>query len=327
MAITKLEKLKGSFSIKFNGEYVVIDGTKLHIFLPDGELITCRKDLRYAGRSTFLSGNRMLLCSNKQMFHMIDLTSGNDIWTAPYVKTNFNLAELAISPDESYAYTYDENYDRRFISRLDLNTHQVETHTFSYDLGATHHIICDEKGVPHLLKTLNETIGGIAYSQSGVRIHDFFDIAPGNTSCWKTKWQFQGDRHAFCFWDSTDRILLEDLCIYEHATGATVDLLENETAWKRSDREPSDCWLDRSKQYLCLMYQTVNVVIDIHARRVAAQYACDPACQGCLIGNEYWVCFEGKLCRKPFPAFEEAPPIKKPDDFMADFYAKHPELW
>ena len=73
-----VDKIKGSFYIYSNGEYVVLPGTKLYILRTDGSLVNCRSDLRHAGRITFLSGNRMLLCSSKKEFHMIDLHDGSD---------------------------------------------------------------------------------------------------------------------------------------------------------------------------------------------------------------------------------------------------------
>ena len=325
MARTDLEKLNGQFSLYYNGSYIVAVSEKcISFFTPDGCLVSCRKDLRFAHRSLFLSGDRMLVCSGKLYFHMIDLTTGQDLWTAPYVKCDLNIAPLAISPDEHFVYTFDSQNGFPFISRLDLNTHEVDTHTLSYDMGATQDILCDEHGVPHLLKTASETVGGKAYVACGVRIHDFWDIDPGSTTCWKTKWQLKGTRHPIFFYSSTDRILLDDFWVYEPATGNSFNLLEN--CGKCPDGKPFSYWLDHSAKYLCLGYQNTNVLIDTSARKIVAQYACDPVCHGCLIGNEYWVCYEGKLCHKPFPAFEDAPPIKKVD-YMESYYAKHPELW
>lgn len=325
MKKTDLDKLKGSFYIYSNGEYVVLPDTKLYILKTDGSLVACRSDLRYAGRITFLSGNRMLLCSSKAVFHMIDLHNGSDIWTAPYTKIELNAGELTVSSDEAYAYTYDEWKGRRFISRLDLQTHEVVIHDMYMDVGATRGIICDEEGIPCLLKTHIETIGGKRFNQNGVRIHDFYDVSPGNTSSWKTKWSFESTKSAVRFLDSTEKIVTNDLHIYEPSTGASFDLLENETDWERPERSPADCWLDQSKQYLCVQYQTANVIIDIGAGKVVAQYAADYK-RGCLIGNEYWICVDDRIHRKPFPAFEEAPPVKLVGGMEA-FYSKHSELW
>ena len=320
-----IDKIKGNFYIYSNGEYVVLPGTKLYIFETDGSLVACRNDLRYAGRITFLSGNRMLLCSCKAVFHMINLCDGSDIWTAPYTKNELNVANLAVSHDESFVYTYDQWKGIHFISRLDLQTHEVDTYDMHMDSGATRGIICNETGTPCLLKTLSETIGGKRFCQNGVRIHDFYGISPGNCTCWETKWSFDGNRSSLCFLDGTDTVVTTDLHIYRPSTGSSIDLLENESSWQRPERFPSDCWLDITNRYLCLKYQTANVIIDIHARKVVAQYAAEYK-RGCLVGNEYWICAGDRIHRKPFPAFEEAPPVKVTDG-MGWYYAKHPELW
>lgn len=310
MKKTDLEKIKGSFYIYSNGDYAVLPGAKLYIFKPDGSLVACRNDLRYAGRITFLSGNRMLLCSSKAVFHMIDLCSGSDIWTAPYVKNNLNVNNLAISPDESFAYTYDEYKGINFISRLSLTAqeHEVDAHSMYYDVGGTYGILCDTDGVPCLLKSLTETIGGKTVHQNGVRIHDFDGIAPGCTNTWKAKWSFD-TRSAISFWGSTSRILTSDLCIYDPDTGTLTPLLEPESYNRLPHQTICACWPDSTGRYLCLKYQTGNVILDTQNRNFAAQYAADYK-QGCLIGNEYWICVNDRICRKPFPAFEEIPPLK-----------------
>lgn len=320
-----VDKIKGSFYIYSNGEYVVLPGTKLYILKTDGSLVTCRSDLRHAGRITFLSENRMLLCSSKKEFHMIDLRDGSDIWVAPYTKFELNAAALAVSPDEAYVYTYDEWKGTRFISRLNLQSHEVDCHDMYMDVGATRDIWCDEEGVPCLLKTLTETIGGKTFHQVGVRLHDFFYLTPGSTTAWKTKWYFEGTRMASCFFDGPDRIVTNDLCVYEPTTGKLVDLLENDTKWQRPKSNPCDCWLDLSGRYLCVKYQKANVIIDIPERKVVAQYAADYK-KGCLVGNKYWLCADNQICRKPFPAFEEVPPVETV--ISSDwYYSKHPEFW
>ena len=326
MKKTDLEKIKGSFYIYSNGEYIVLPGTKLYIFKSDGSLVSCRDDLRYAGRITFLSENRMLLSCCKAVFHMIDLCSGSDIWTAPYVKHNLNVNELAISPDEAFAYTYDEYKGTNFISRLFLNSpgHEVDIQVMYHDIGATDGIICDAGGVPCLLKSLSETIGGEHVIQNGVRIHDFNGISPGGTTTWKAKWSFN-NRTAISFVCSINHILTSDLCIYDLTTGTLTPLLEPEAYNQLPHQTICDCWFDSTGRYLCVKYQTGNVIIDTQNRSIAAQYAADYM-QGCLIGNEYWICVNKRVCRKPFPAFEEIPPVKHTIS-MDWYFAKHPEHW
>lgn len=324
-----IDKIKGSYDIYSNGEYVVLSGTKLYIFKTDGSIVSCRNDLRRTGRITFLSGNRLLLCSSKGVFHLIDLRDGSDVWTVPYIKTDFNLSDLAISPDEAYAYTYDQRNGKPLISRLNLQdpSWDMDICEIDMDVGVTADILCDEEGVCCVLKTYFETIGGKHYSQMGVRIHDFDGICPSSTRDWKTKWSLEGLRSALHFWGSTDRILTTDLQIYDPSSGIFLDLLENETVWQRPKVSLTKCWLDSSKQFLFLKYPVTNTIIDVSAQKVAAQYAVSYR-RGCLIGDEYWLCIDNRILRKPFPMYEEAPPPPpvKIGGWGID-YSKHPELW
>jgi len=323
---TDIEKLSGSYFIYSNGEYIVLSGKKLYIFTPDGAQVACRSDLRNAERITFLSGNRMLLCSSKLVFHMIALSSGEDIWTVPYTKVDLNVNDFAVTADEAYAYTFDEHRGQLFITELNLQTREIDCFDIACDLGGTGGIICDEFGVPHLLKVVNETIGGKEYCENGVRIHDTDVIYRGSSNYWRAKWRSDPNAGALCFLDQVDKVVTENFQLYNPITGRSVDLLENETDWQRPEESPDDCWLDKSGRYLCLMYPTANVVIDLQQRKVAAQYAADFT-RGCLVGDTYWVCTDNQVCRKPFPLFEEVPPAKLMTEGWGMDYSKHPELW
>ena len=318
-----IDRIQCNAYLYTNGSYVVIPGTHLHILKSDGTLVVSRKDLRNAGKITFLPGNKLLLCSSKAIVHMINLFDGQDIWTAPYTKSNFNLDSFALSPDQTFAYSYGKNRQGPFISRINLHTQEVDSYSFDCDIGATNDILCDAEGIPCLLKTLNETIGGKQVLQSGIRIHDFDGIAPYSTSVWKAKWSSES-RSSLRFFDSIDHILTSDLKVYHIYTGELIDLLENENSWVPPSKGTLGYWLDPSKQYLFIRYQNASVVIDTQAKKVVAQYA--SSWRGALVGNEYWVCTEGKILRKPFPSFEEALPIKETIG-MDWYFAKHPELW
>ena len=318
-----IDRIKCNSHIYTNGSYVVIPDTKLHILKPDGTLVVSRKDLRNAGRITFLPDNKLLLCSSKAIVHMINLLDGQDIWTAPFTKSYFNLGSFAISPDRTFAYAYGNNHQGSFISRINLLTQEVDSYSFDCDIGTTEDILCDTEGIPCLLKTLNETIGGKQVLQSGIRIHDFDGIAPYSTTIWNAKWSSES-RSSLCFFDSVDHILTSDLKVYHSYTGELIDLLENENSWVPPSKGTLGYWLDPNKQYLFIRYQNANVVIDTQAKKVVAQYA--SSWHGALVGNEYWICSEGKVLRKPFPSFEEIPPVKATIG-MDWYFSKHPELW
>lgn len=325
--MTDIDQLKGDFSVYFSGEYVVLAGSKLCIFRPDGSQVACRKDLRYTGRITFLPGSRMLLCC-KAVFYMVDLATGTDLWSAPYIKTDLNLNDFAVSPDGAYAYTYDRRNSKNLLTRLELLTpeHEVEICELNLDPGATWDICCDEEGVPCLLKTLIETVGGRNYSVEGVRLHDFYYF-PEHTSTWKTKWYFPLEEGNFAlrFLGRTDRILTSGLQIRTPSAGALLPLLEaGEEALLPKDQGCPRCHMDSTGRYLYLTYLTCTAILDLQEKKVAARYA--SISHGSLVGAEYWICGGGKLCRKPFPAFEEIPPVKKVG-VMDWYFATRPERW
>ena len=76
---------------------------------------------------------------------------------------------------------------------------------------------------------------------------------------------------------------------------------------------------------MLIMCENANVIIDIPARKAVARYASNYM-RGCIVGNKFWICQEGKILWKPFPAFEEVPPVKRSIN-MDWYYSKHPELW
>lgn len=331
---THLDKLKNVSSIHFNGEYVVIPHTKLHILRPDGTPVACRSDLHYAHRLTFLSGGRMLLISEKFVFHMIDLSTGEDLWTAPYTKNNLNVAPIVISPGEKYAYTYDSWYngkvDRSFISQLNLETHEADITEMRMDAGASQDICCEDETTPCLLKTLIETIGGKNYLVCGVRLHDFSYGMAHFTNNWKTKWYHELPCVSpMCFFGSTDQVVTSDFHVFSPATGENINLLENEKDHDLPKDSPCRCWMDHSGRYLCVQYQEGNVIIDTLERKIAATYQTGYR-KGCLIGSEYWLGTEKGVAQKPFPSFEEIPPYNAQNQLAkltSAYYAKHPELW
>ncbi len=86
-------------------------------------------------------------------------------------------------------------------------------------------------------------------------------------------------------------------------------MLENDPNWTKPGLGPSMCWFDESRQYLSLMYDNVNVVIDWHERKMVARYA-GKHMKGCLINDEYWISSEDGIRRVPFPLIEDIPPRK-----------------
>lgn len=321
----EIEKVRGSYSVFADGNDVVLTGDRLRLFTPEGREIACRRDVRNVGKAVFLPERRVLVRRGNGVFHLIDLRDGSDLWTAPGPKPELNTSPIALTQDYGCAYTYDTIKGQLWIIRLDLESRETDSFPIRYDVGATQDILCDEEGIPCVLKTYFEKIGNQIYSQNGVRIQDYDILHRGSSFYWKWKWQFSGkELMSCCFLGQLGKILTMDLHVYSPDTGELENLLENESQWQQPAGGPIEGWLDQTGRYLCLMYQKGNVVVDMEEKRVAAQYRAEWA-RGCLVGNQYWVCRDKQIVRLPFPDFEPWP-----EDHLIGFdglYAQNPQLW
>ena len=321
----EIDKVNGYYDIYSNGRYVVLAGTKLRVFNTDGSQIICRDDIRYPGRITFLSNNRMMLSTGNGVIHLIDLVTGKDIWSVQGPKADLNIIHFAITPDETCAYTFGSKKDKLFIIRVDLRNHEVDNFYVTDNIGSTNDIACDENGVACILKSLYQNVAGQTISENGVLIQDYDDSSRGNTHYWKSKWQFLGQKKALCFWGDIDHILTTDLSLYEPLTGNNVNLLEKDNVNIAVSVSPSEAWLTTDKRYLCLKYLHSNMIIDVQQKKICALYGVEYT-RGCIVENEYWICVGKRIIRKPFPLVEAI--IKKNTTAKIDEYmGKHPELW
>ena len=310
MKSSSLSDIKGLCDITCNGDYIVILGKKLWVFKRDGTFVVCRADISNAFKVAFLPGNYLLTGSErKASYRLLSLENGADMWTDPPVKHSSTSRRFAISPDNTTAYDFYWWRGIDYIVKIDLQTGQMDSVPLDLGLRATMDIMCDEDGTPCLLQTHDEMVAGERVSQNGIRIQDLDGTSPGCAYYWKNKWQSHWKAKAKYFLDGMEFILTDDLHVLEHKTGKLYDLLENDPNREEMRQIPSDCWLDQSKRYISLLYETANVIVDWHARKVVARYA-STFTRGCLIDQEYWVCTDEGIQRKPFPAFEEIPPQK-----------------
>ncbi len=320
-----IEKVRGTYDIFANGDDVVLTGDRFRLFTPEGRETACRRDIRNACKAVFLPERRVLVRRGNGVFHLIDLRDGSDLWTAPGPKPELNTSPITLTPDYGCAYTYDTIKGQLWIIRLDLESRETDSFLVHYDVGATQDILCDEEGIPCVLKTHFEQIGNQTYSQNGVRIQDYGILHRGSSFYWKWKWQFtQKDHASRCFLGQLGKILTTDLHVYWPDTGEMENLLENESQWQQPAGGPMEGWIDQTGRYLCLMYEKGNVVIDMEEKHVTAQYRAEYA-RGCLVGNQYWICRDKQIARLPFPDYEPWP-----EDHLIGFeslYAQNPQLW
>lgn len=309
MSKTDIEKIKGKYFIFSNQNFVVLIGKKLYIFRADGTQIACRPDVPHAYKVAFISENKILTGGGKNAYHLISLEDGAEIWSIPQPKMNTHFNKFALSTDNTEVYDFFRWNDTLYFLKINIETRESDVYPISGGLRTTKDIMCDEKGVPCLLQTHYERIGGEQVSQNGILYQYQDSFETGSEYYWKYKWQHQGTTIAENFLLDTETILTNDLYVFKPRTGKMSYLLENEDIWQAPELGPNDCWFDQSGRYLTLMYLTSNVIIDWKERRRVAQYAAEYAV-GCLVHDEYWICSENVICRKPFPIIEEVPAMR-----------------
>lgn len=303
-----LKDIKGNCQIYSDSQYTVVLGKKLWIFDRNFSLLACRPDVCNAHKAVFLSGRRLLIGQGKgAAYRLIDLENGTDLWSIPPIKTETSMSRFAISSDMAVAY---DCYNWKLTDHLvtiSVETGEIQTTPLQPGLRCTSDIACDENGYACLLQTHHEEVSGERIYQNGIRFQDPNDIDYGSSYHWKHKWQLPWPATACCFLDGVEHVLTNDLRVYAPQNAGISSLLENETRWNSPGSRFMDCWLDQEKRYICIMYDTVNVVIDRWEKKMAARYAGNFA-RGCLIGSFYYIASDEGIRKVPFPLIEEIPP-------------------
>lgn len=258
-----LEKIQNSGSIFTNGDYVVILGKKLWVFRPDAQLVLCRADISNAFKVSFISGNRLLIGqSAKCTYRMISLPDGADLWSIPSIRMDSYVNNFIIAPDERYAYDCYDRHMKYHLVKLDIETGSITDIAISGGFRCVNRITCDAEGTPCLLQTQYDEREDGRISQNGIRYPLKNRFSAKDTVNWKYTWQYQGARIAKFFLDGISCILTNDLYVYEPENGREYFLLENDPQWIYPDFRPLDCWLDSKREYIFILYDDVNVVID-----------------------------------------------------------------
>lgn len=308
-------KIKDTATILSNGEYVAVMGEKLWIFRTDGQLLLCREDIRYAGKITFLSGNRLLIGQEiKAAYRMISLPDGADLWIVPQFKPYCYGIPFAVSTDEKYVYDVIDRRMKHYLIRLELQTGKMEELPVTGGFRCIEEVFCEEDGTPCLLQTqYSEESSEGRVSENGIRQPNQGRFLAKDSINWKYSWQHRGQRIARFFLGNTSRILTNDLYVYEPENGDGYFLLENDPQWVHPGVHefvtPSHCWFEENGRYLFLTYDNVHVAIDWKKRKMVARYAGN-LCRGKLMGNEYWMSTGDGVRRVPFPAIEDIPSQK-----------------
>ena len=301
-----LEQLKGRYFLHQNSDYIIASGAKLCAFKTDGTLVACRRDLPNVYKHALLPNNCLLTGISKGAYHLISLDDGAEIYAMKRRPHEYTIPRFAISCSREYVYDFYTYRNMDYLVSIDVKKGKICEYPLKEGLRATTDIICDEQGEPCLLQHHIENVGVTHISQNGVRCQRVDAFPLEDTSEWKYRWTQQESRLSACFLGNSETILTYDLHVYYPKTGLYEDLLENEHRFLMPQGTFGNAWLDGSGRYIILRYPTANIIIDWSLRKVVACYAAD-FCEGCLVGNEFWISSNNGIVRKPFPLIEQIP--------------------
>lgn len=297
----RLEDIKDHVVIDTDGQYVILYGSKLWIFMTDGTFIACRPDLKNVSAVLFLSDGKAFVDGGKHAYHLISLIDGSEIWSCPRPKPMEDTAmKLVASTDQRYIYTFYEWRERFYLVSIDL--HQRELHVCKDPdlLHATADIACDENDHPCLLKSVYREVNGLRIGENSIELFRQSGAGLCESPVWKSKWEYQEPDLVLGFLDSTDMVITQHLMVHNLKTDEKYYLLENETEWTSPPYTVSECWKDITGRYITLRFWKENVIVDVQKRSVVATYPGE-FLWGCLIGNEYWTSVGQRVERQPFP--------------------------
>lgn len=311
MEFKEISKVKGEYAISVFGEYIVFFGKDIVIFHNSGVRIARKKHLRNIYKVAVLSENRIIIdCGSPGAYVILSLTDGAEICQIKYPKLGYTNSHFAVSPDCSVIYDCYCLKEDFYLFRIDLTTNESQSIYLQRGLGAITDIICDKDGVPCLLEAHFEMVAGRHISINGVRYVYEDSLVPGDAFYWKEKWPLDFPDISSMFWKDADTVLTEGLNIYQIRSKEKRQLCAEGEDLKQFCPYPiSDLVMCQDGRYVILVYSNMDVIFDTVTWKVVARYAKN-FYHGCLINNEYWICTEEGVQRKPFPCLEQIPPIK-----------------
>ena len=309
----ELLDLKGDYEINTINDYVVFVGPQLVIYKSDGTFVAVRQVLGTIRKSIFTNDNGILLdCSSKGVYSLISLLDGSEKLRISQPKSDYTCNRFVLSPDARYAYDRCDLRGKYYFVKIDLTLKTAHKYSIKNNFRCVSDLICTESGNPVFLEQHFETIEGSTeqrVSKNGI-ICAYTTALNSQCSFERMfQWEFSHPQISRYFLGREDTILTKDLQIYKPHLGTLFSLVDSELPLENVGKEPANYRLDKQTNYLTLMYDTANIVVDCSSRKIIARYAAQYRF-GCIVGNEYWICADEGVRKMPFPIIETIPPRK-----------------
>lgn len=292
--------IKDTCRIYRNKEYIVLLGDKLWIFNEDDGSVICKDDFYNANKLCFLSNERILVCGGKNtMYRMISLRDGHDIWQIKAKKkVTVTKNRFTVAPDESYAFDIFLWQDSDYLVRIDLAQGIAFYHCLREGFRATVDIIYNPNGSVYLLQTQYDELGEERISRNEIRAWE-----GQNSFCQQCEFCLPAPSIATFFWNH-EKIITNDLGIYDLKANCLVSTLNHGANHQAYGFGPNDVWFDCSGQYICIMFDNANLIVDTETNCAVGVYAGEFV-RGCLIDGEYWIPSKTGIRIMPFPYIED----------------------
>lgn len=304
-------KINGAYWLKNNNDYIAAGGRDLLIFHTNGQLVAHCKDFHQIQAMDFLPDERLLVGDAKR-FAVISLKTGALVWSLPRPKRDYSFSHFAISPTYECAYSIDMKRNTPFVIKINLANGNISTYRIQKFLRATRDFMCDADGNLCFLQCQYNEYNESVIGETCVLCADLREnrTLPRYSVIHKTV--FDGARLGHSFLGGIETILTNDLHIYSFLDETAFWAAEHSLDLQLPKEAPAFCFLDASGCYLQMtcLDEMRTVFIDLQKRKAVAQYSMTERLPGCLIANEFWLCENNSIFRKPFPVWEALPKRK-----------------
>lgn len=293
-------KLTGSFNLVYAYKYIIAYGDGLYVFRKDGTQIFSRNDLKYIYKVEVLSSNYMIVdCGSKTEYIILSLVDGKTLHSIKQPRMDYTAPRFSVSKDKHFVYDYAFLLLQCYVIRIDINTMSLCYYKLKEGMRATCDSICDVNGAFCVLQ------GQISASNDTVSEYSVWCEDPSNHTYYcKSKWDIPFHPSRIMFLENSNSIILansNDLFSYDVSSKSLSTNIANTQEFPL-EHHFFYCRIINN-QYLVLTYEHSNLVIDKKNGKIIARYFAHFT-EGCIVENEYWICSDNKILRKPFPVIE-----------------------
>lgn len=307
-----ISRLKGPRRLWSNGAYMAAAYKKLSVYSGNGEHLLFQKDYDYVLDLAFLPNRKLLVLSNRKI-ELLSLPDGTSLWNTLRPQYHSSPSSLRLCPTKDFVFWLDDKYNKHYLVRVNLASGELQCCKIKEVLRSTCDLVCDSGGkLVHILQTQRTETEAGAISEHCILRADFEEDFSRPRFTVVLRWQYDSTQRCGSFMKTPAALLRDDLSICLPAHNDSFSLVENCPSFQIPFGYPQILHDSPTSRYLQIVYigEALGIIMDKAEHRIVAQYVLPDRLPGCLVGDEYWLCSQQGLIRKPFPLWEQRPPQK-----------------